>query len=155
MICFCRIDDRLIHGQVVTTWVHKYRIEQIIVVNDKVAGDAIQKNILNMAAPQGIKVHVFGVKQFAEIAAANPIKRRTMLLFTTSIDASELVKGGVEITELNIGGMRFQEGRERISRALSVTPEERSAFKEMLDQGMKITIQMVPNDEKIDLKGVI
>jgi len=36
MICFCRIDDRFIHGQVVTTWVNKYQIEQIIVVNDKV-----------------------------------------------------------------------------------------------------------------------
>ena len=48
MICFCRIDDRLIHGQVVTTWVNVKKIEQIIVVNDKVAGDKIQKNILNM-----------------------------------------------------------------------------------------------------------
>jgi PTS system mannose-specific IIB component len=155
MICFCRIDDRLIHGQVVTTWVNKYQIEQIIVVNDKVAGDAIQKNILNMAAPQGIKVHAFGVKQFAGIYQKNPIKRRTMLLFTTSTDVNELVKAGVPIEELNIGGMRFQEGREQISRALSVTPEERAAFVELLDAGMKITIQMVPNDEKVDLKGVI
>lgn len=155
MICFCRIDDRLIHGQVVTTWVNKYQIEQIIVVNDKVAGDAIQKNILNMAAPQGIKVHAFGVRQFADIARTNPIKRRTMLLFTTSLDVNELVKAGVAIEELNIGGMRYQEGREQISRALSVTPEERAAFREMLDGGMKITIQMVPNDEKVDLKEVI
>lgn len=155
MICFCRIDDRLIHGQVVTTWVNKYQVEQIIVVNDKVAGDAIQKNILNMAAPQGIKVHAFGVKQFAGIYHSNPIKRRTMLLFTTSTDVNELVKAGVVIDELNIGGMRFQEGRERISRALSVTPEERAAFQEMLATGMKITVQMVPNDDKVDLKGVI
>jgi len=155
MICFCRIDDRFIHGQVVTTWVNKYQIEQIIVVNDKVAGDGIQKNILNMAAPQGIKVHAFGVKQFAEIARTNPIKRRTMLLFATSTDVNELVKAGVAISELNIGGMRYQEGREQISRALSVTPEERAAFQEMLDAGMKITVQMVPNDDKVDLKEVI
>lgn len=64
MIVFCRIDDRLIHGQVVTTWVNVKNIESIIVVNDKVAGDKIQKNILAMAAPAGIKVHAFGVKQF-------------------------------------------------------------------------------------------
>lgn len=155
MICFCRIDDRLIHGQVVTTWVNNYQIEQIIVVNDKVAGDSIQKNILNMAAPQGINVRAFGVKQFADIAAKNPIKRRTMLLFTNSMDVRDLVAMGVSIDALNIGGMRFQEGRERLSRALSVTPEERQAFKELLDKGMKITIQMVPNDEAVDLKEVI
>ena len=108
-----------------------------------------------MAAPQGIKVHAFGVKQFAEIARTNPIKRRTMLLFATSTDVNELVKAGVAISELNIGGMRYQEGREQISRALSVTPEERAAFQEMLDAGMKITVQMVPNDDKVDLKEVI
>lgn len=39
MICFSRIDDRLIHGQVVTTWVNLHRIEQIIVLNDAVAAD--------------------------------------------------------------------------------------------------------------------
>lgn len=42
MICFSRIDDRLIHGQVVTTWVNLHRIEQIIVLNDAVAADPTQ-----------------------------------------------------------------------------------------------------------------
>ncbi|HEM4773354.1 TPA: PTS sugar transporter subunit IIB, partial [Streptococcus suis] len=45
-IVFSRIDDRLIHGQVVTTWVNMHKIEQIIVLNDKVAGDKTQKSIL-------------------------------------------------------------------------------------------------------------
>ena len=48
---FVRIDDRLIHGQVATTWVKKYDIEQIIIVNDKVAGDKIQQSVLKMSAP--------------------------------------------------------------------------------------------------------
>lgn len=154
MIVFCRIDDRLIHGQVVTTWVNVKNIESIIVVNDKVAGDKIQKNILAMAAPAGIKVHAFGVKQFADITKKQPIKKRTMLLFTNSIDVLELVNYGVEIPGLNIGGMRYQEGRKQLTKALSVTPEE-AAFKELLEKGIDVTIQMVPNDEKKDIKEVI
>jgi PTS system mannose-specific IIB component len=51
--------------------------------------------------------------------------------------------------------MRFQEGRERLTKAVSVTPAEREAFKKLLEKNVKITIQMVPNDEKIDLKEVI
>lgn len=43
MICFSRIDDRLIHGQVVTTWVNMHKIEQIVVLNDKIGNDATQK----------------------------------------------------------------------------------------------------------------
>lgn len=155
MIVFCRIDDRLIHGQVATTWVNVKNIESIIVVNDKVANDKIQKNILAMAAPNGIKVHAFGVEQFAEITKKQPINKRTMLLFTNNIDVLRLVNLGVEIKELNIGGMRFQEGREQLTKALSVTPEEKAAFKELLDKGLEITIQMVPNDEAKNIKEVI
>lgn len=155
MICFSRIDDRLIHGQVVTTWVNMHRIEQIIVLNDKIANDSTQKNILKMAAPSGIKVQAFPIKKFGEIIKTNKITRRTMLLFTTSEDVLEAVENGVPIDELNIGGMRYREGREKLSRALSVTPEEREAFKKLLDKDVNITVQMVPNDEKVDLKGMI
>lgn len=155
MISFCRIDDRLIHGQVVTTWVNVKKIEQIIVISDAVANDRIQKNILTMAAPQGVAVHAFGVEQFANIEKTTPIKKNTMLLFTTSTDVLRLVKLGVKIPQLNIGGMRFEEGRKRLTKALSVTPEEELAFKELLDMGTDITIQMVPNDEEKKLKEVI
>lgn len=155
MICFSRIDDRLIHGQVVTTWVNTHKIEQIIILNDKIAADKTQKNILAMAAPQGIKVKAFGIDKFAEVIKNTPITRRTMLLFTTSTDVLRAVEAGVPITELNIGGMRYQEGRDRLTKALSVSPEERSALKTLLGQGMEITVQMVPKDEKINLREVI
>ena len=155
MICFCRIDDRLIHGQVVTTWVNIKKIEQIIVVNDKVAEDKIQKNILNMAAPQGVKVHTFGVEKFADVYKTTPIKKRTMLLFTNSIDVDRVVELGVDIKELNIGGMRSQEGRKQLTKALSVTPEEEKAFHSLMDKGVDITIQMVPNDEAKNMREVM
>ncbi len=155
MICFSRIDDRLIHGQVVTTWVNVHKIEQIIVLNDEVANDKIQKNILNMAAPQGIKVRVFSIEQFGKIIKNTEIKRRTMLLFTNSIDVLRAVDNGVPIESLNIGGMRYQEGRERLTKALSVTPEEKEAFVSLLDKGMDITVQMVPNDGKVKLEEVL
>lgn len=154
-IVFSRIDDRLIHGQVVTTWVNMYKIEQIIVLNDKVANDETQKSILTMAAPQGINVRAFGVVKFGEIIKKNTITRRTMLLFTNSEDVLRAVEAGVPIEELNVGGMRFQEGREKLTKSVSVTQSEREAFKKLLEKGTDITIQMVPNDEKISLKEVI
>lgn len=155
MICFSRIDDRLIHGQVVTTWVNLFKVEQIVVLNDKLATDQTQKNILAMAAPQGIKVVVLTIEKFAEIYRTKGLSRRTMLLFTSSIDVLSTVNAGVPINELNVGGMRFQEGRTQLTKALSVTNEERSAFQQLLDKGVTVTIQMVPNDEKVNLTEVI
>ena len=131
------------------------KIEQIIVVNDKVAEDKIQKNILNMAAPQGVKVHTFGVEKFADVYKTTPIKKRTMLLFTNSIDVDRVVELGVDIKELNIGGMRYQEGRKQLTKALSVTPEEEKAFHSLMDKGVDITIQMVPNDEAKNMREVM
>jgi len=78
-----------------------------------------------------------------------------MLLFTNSIDVAKLVELGVAIEELNIGGMRFQEGRKQLTKALSVTPEEEAAFRNLMEKGTKITIQMVPNDEAKDIKEVL
>lgn len=76
-----------------------------------------------MSAPPELKVLVFGVQQFIDIIKKTPIKKRTMLLFTNSIDVNKLIKGGLEIEKLNVVGMRMQEGRYQLSRAVSVTPE--------------------------------
>lgn len=155
MIVFTRIDDRLIHGQVVTTWVNNHKIEQIIIVNDEVANDKIQMNILAMAAPAGIKVRAFGIEKFASIIKRQKIKRRTMLLFTTSIDVLKAFKLGIPISSLNVGGMRLKNDRSQITKSVSVNDSEKEAFKELLNNDIEITIQMVPNDNKIELEEVL
>lgn len=150
-----RIDDRLIHGQVITTWVKNYDIEQVLVINDKVAADKVQQSVLTMSAPPGLKVLVFGVQQFIEILKKTPIKKRTMLLFTNSIDVNALVDGGLEIATLNVGGMRMQDGRRQLSRAVSVTPEEEQAFKNIIAKNVSVEVQMVPKDPVVELKTLL
>ncbi|MCO6550350.1 MAG: PTS sugar transporter subunit IIB [Gilliamella sp.] len=150
-----RIDDRLIHGQVITTWVKNYNIEQVLIINDKVAMDKVQQSVLTMSAPPELKVLVFGVQQFIDIIKKTPIKKRTMLLFTNSIDVNKLIEGGLEIEKLNVGGMRMQEGRHQLSRAVSVTHEEKQAFKHIIEKNVKVEIQMVPKDPIIELEPLL
>ena len=150
-----RIDDRLIHGQVITTWVKNYDIEQVLVINDKVAEDKVQQSVLTMSAPPGLKVLVFGVQQFIEILKKTPIKKRTMLLFTNSIDVNALVEGGLSLEKVNVGGMRMQDGRHQLSRAVSVTPEEEQAFKNLIAKNIPVEVQMVPKDPIVDLQSLL
>ena len=150
-----RIDDRLIHGQVITTWVKNYDIEQVLIINDKVAGDKVQQSVLTMSAPPDLKVLVFGVQQFIEILKKTPIKKRTMLLFTNSIDVNALVEGGLSLEKVNVGGMRMQDGRHQLSRAVSVTPEEEQAFKNLIAKNIPVEVQMVPKDPIVDLKSLL
>lgn len=151
-IVLVRIDDRLIHGQVVTTWVKQHQIEQILILNDEISKDEIQKNVFNVMAPDNVKVQTFGVKQFAEIYKKTTIKRRTLLLLTNPIDVYVLLENGVEIHSLNIGGMKFKEDRKRYTRAVSLTKEEKEYLKKLNEKGVDIGIQMVPSDKKLKLK---
>ena len=150
-----RIDDRLIHGQIATTWINDYNIEQVLIVDDNVVQDKMQQSVISMTAPANVKVKVFGVDSFIGIYKKNPIKRRTMIVLTNSIDASRLLAGGVQIDYLNVGGMRYLEGRTKIARAVSVTPEEREAFKKIIEMGIDVRIQMIPRDEIVEMKNVI
>lgn len=154
-INLARIDDRLIHGQVITTWVKNHDIEQILIINDKVAGDSVQQSVISMSAPPELKVQVFGVQKFIEVLKKAEIKRRTMLLFTNSVDVNTLVEGGLKIDKLNVGGMRMQEGRKSLSRAVAVTPEEEQAFRSLLANNIAVEIQMVPKDPIVELKTLI
>ena len=78
-----------------------------------------------------------------------------MIVLTNSIDAYRLLAGGVQIDYLNVGGMRFLDGRTKIARAVSVTPEEREAFKKIIEKGIDVRIQMIPRDEIVETKNVI
>jgi PTS system mannose-specific IIB component len=150
-----RIDDRLIHGQVVTTWVKDFEIEQVLIINDKAAADKTQQAVLTMTAPPGVKVLIFGISQFIDILKSTSIKKRTMLILATSIDVLALVENEVEITKINVGGMRMAEGRRSLSRAVSVTPEEEMAFRKLIEHNLLIEIQMVPRDPVVLLSAIL
>ncbi|MGP5431856.1 PTS system mannose/fructose/N-acetylgalactosamine-transporter subunit IIB [Enterococcus malodoratus] len=150
-----RIDDRLIHGQVATTWTRNYDIEQILIIDNKTKNDPLQASVANFAVPPGVKVIIFGVAQFAEVMKKTEIKKRTMLLFTTPVDILQLVNEGLKISEVNAGGMRFRDGRKRLSKAISVTEEEDQAFSELMDKNIHINVQMVPKDPRVDYKTLI
>ncbi|SET78355.1 PTS system, mannose-specific IIB component [Enterococcus malodoratus] len=150
-----RIDDRLIHGQVATTWTRNYDIEQILIIDNKTKNDPVQASVANFAVPPGVKVIIFGVAQFAEVMKKTEIKKRTMLLFTTPVDILQLVNEGLKISEVNAGGMRFRDGRKRLSKAISVTEEEDQAFSGLMDKNIHINVQMVPKDPRVDYKTLI
>jgi len=152
---FCRIDDRLIHGQVVTTWVNVHKIDQIIILSEAVANDEIQKSVLKMSAPTNITLHVFSPKKFMEIIEKNPIKKKTMLLFNSVYDVEEIIQNGFPMEKLNIGGMRSNPERQKITKAVSLTSDEKEVFKRIMNQNVDVEIQMVPNEQVVLLKEVI
>ena len=78
-----------------------------------------------------------------------------MLIFTTSTDVLKLVENGLDIKEINVGGMRYNENRTRLSKAVSVTPEEEEAFRKLIDKEIKVFIQMIPKSDESLMKNLL
>lgn len=149
-IKWIRIDDRLIHGQVATSWLSHVKAEQIICISDSAVNNPIQTQVLKMAAPSYI-VHVFGVDKFIRIYEKNPIKKSTFLLMGSFSDALKLLEGGVPIEHLNFGGMRTSEGRTvQYDHLICMTPQEEEDLKKLNKLGVKVEFQVAPYDTPVD-----
>lgn len=149
------IDDRLIHGQVATTWIKDFGVESVIIVDNKTAEDPIQKKIAGLAVP-GIKVNIFSVNKFLEVIKKTEIKRPTMLLFANPIELLAVKKGGLDFDYVNISGMRFNPTRKRLLKNVSVTPEEEKALRELIyEENVKVFTQTTTRDEKTNLSDLL
>ena len=141
------IDDRLIHGQIATTWIPDFGIGSAIIVSDVVAADPIQKSVAGLAVPQ-IKVTVFSTDKFIEVLKKTELKKATMVLFTNPIDALKLYRNGLTFNYLNVSGMRFDGSRVRLHKNMSVTEDEKKAFEELINSGVACWMQTTTRDSK-------
>ncbi|MGM0111307.1 PTS system mannose/fructose/N-acetylgalactosamine-transporter subunit IIB [Enterococcus sp. DIV0187] len=146
-----RIDDRFIHGQVLTKWVKLRPVERIIVVSDAVANDEMRKTLVLSVAPSNIKASAVSVEKMARAYKSPKYKdAKAMLLFENPEDILRLVKLGVDLKEVNVGGMRFETDRKQITKAVSVREADVEAFKELSDLGVKLELRQLPGDQSVD-----
>lgn len=151
-----RIDDRLIHGQVVENWMKFLKINHVIVVNDFVANDRMQKNLFSMAVPDHAKISILTITQAKEAILNGQFEGdKAMLLLVSPQDVLNLINKGVRIKEVNVGGMHYSPDKKQILKAISVSKEDIQAFQELDKLGVHLEARMVPDDEKIDIMEII
>lgn len=156
IINLARIDDRLIHGQVTTVWTKEAKAERIIICDDEVAKDDIRKTLLKQAAPPGIKVNVVDVDKAIRVYNNPKYEKVTVfLLFTNPTAVLRMVKGGVDIKNINIGGMAYRQGKQQITKAVSVDAEDVAAFRELHELGVELDYRVVKSDPKTNFIDII
>ncbi|CAM3653467.1 PTS sugar transporter subunit IIB [Erysipelothrix urinaevulpis] len=146
-----RIDDRLIHGQVASSWLRHVGADQVICVDDVAASNPVQQQVLKMAAPD-LKVHIFSVDEFINILQNHPIKRSTFLILTNTVDVLRLLEAGLDLETINFGGMRSKEGRIAYDHDLSFTDEELKALDAILAKGVDVTYQIAAYNDAVPIK---
>lgn len=151
-----RIDDRLIHGQVAIGWVKATSPSHLVVANDAVADDPLQRSLMEMAAPPSLQVHLCRVAELPAVLASPDLQeQRLLVLFATPRDALRAVEAGLAVKEINVGGMRFQTGKRQVLKAVSIDQQDAECFRKLLARNVRVTVQMVPTDEPLDIAAYL
>lgn len=155
MIVLSRIDDRLIHGQVVEGWVNFLKATWIMVADDNVASNVLQRTIMGISVPLGLKVTIGRVDDICkQLRAPSFDAERVILLFSNPADVLRALKAGLECTVLNIGGMHYVPGKRKLMDVLAVDEADLDALKEISAKGIQVEIQTVPTQRPLLLDNV-
>ena len=148
-----RIDDRFIHGLVAVGWVMAIRCTQIVVANDKVAVNEMQKKLMKLATPEGIESFILSIKDTAGLIKQGKFESQTtMLLISNPDDVLRLVQEGVTIKNLNVGVMKFTPDRKQIFPSISMNEKEIEIFRQLSTQyEIEIEVRTHPDASKVNL----
>lgn len=144
-----RIDGRLIHGQVANLWTTKLGINRIMVVDDGVTTNAIEKSGLKLATPAGVKLSILSIEKAATNILAGKYDSQRLLIIAKKPDRLlKLVELGVPIKKINVGNMSQSDDSKSITRSINVIEEDIENFKKLDENGVELVSQMVPNDRE-------
>jgi len=155
-IVLARIDNRLIHGQVLESWVPTLRANCIIVANDEVADAVMQKILMQAAVPRGIRVIVDKVDAVAQLFHTDElVGSRVLLLFSTASDARKAIESGIPLKKLNLGNMHAGSGKLQCSCTIFLDPDDVTDLQKIEGYGVRITSQCVPSERSIEWKKML
>ncbi|EAT16716.1 PTS sugar transporter subunit IIB [Desulfuromonas acetoxidans] len=146
-IVLARVDNRLIHGQVLEAWVPHVQADCLIVVDDVVAQDPFRKQLMVAVVPGELDVEVCSHAEVDQLCSAHLLdSRNVIVLFSTPQDALQAYREGIHFTRLNLGNMHAQEGKRCLSRTLFVGPEDQDDLNALCQLGVMISAQCIPTD---------
>ncbi|OCA83149.1 PTS mannose transporter subunit EIIAB [Bacillus sp. FJAT-27225] len=152
-----RIDSRLLHGQVATSWTRSTNPTRIIVVSDTVAKDELRKKLIQQAAPPGVKGHVVPINKMVELANDDQHfgGQRALLLFENPQDVLKAVEGGVPIETINVGSMAHSPGKVQPNKTLAFSQDDIDTFAKLKKLGLKFDVRKVPGDSKENMDEIL
>ncbi|HAT1644563.1 TPA: PTS sugar transporter subunit IIB [Raoultella planticola] len=150
MISLIRIDDRLIHGQVAVVWTKHLGVNRILVANDQIVNNEVQKMSLRMAAPDTAKCGIMAVKDAGDVLNdPRAESMKIMVIVNNAADARRLVEQVPAIKTLNVANYgRITENlaaKTRLSDTVYVTPEDAADFRAIAGRGINVEYQVLPS----------
>jgi PTS system mannose-specific IIB component/fructoselysine and glucoselysine-specific PTS system IIB component len=156
-IVLLRVDERLIHGQVVVGWGNTLHPGRIAVVDDELAASVWEQELYSLGLPAEVRA------EFHTVDAARALldtwradELRTVVLTRTVQTMQRLAAGGaLRGDEVNIGGLHYAPGRTEVLPYVFLSDDERSAMRALADVGVDVTACDVPGARRVDLSHLL
>lgn len=152
-----RIDERLIHGQVVVGWGAVLHPELIVVVDDELAVSSWEQELYTLGVPSEMEAAFYSVEAARqEVAGWREGKRRIIVLTRDPGTMRRLAAGGLlRGAEVNLGGLHFGPGRRAILPYLFLDPGEEEELRRLEAEGVTISAQDLPGSRRILLPELL
>lgn len=151
-----RIDDRLIHGQVVVGWGQPLGIELIVLVDDNVAASGWEQDLYRIGVPPEMEIRFADVASAIRDHASYADDRRASIVVTGDIGTMHrLVEGTGAISEVNVGGIHHRTGRVQKMRYVFLTADEETQLRRLMSSGATVSAQDVPTARPVPMEDVL
>jgi PTS system mannose-specific IIB component/fructoselysine and glucoselysine-specific PTS system IIB component len=151
-----RIDDRLIHGQVVVGWGQPLNIRLIVLVDDDVACCDWEQDLYRMGVPPEMELRFVDVATAVRDHASYVTDPRPSIVLTGNVGTMRaLLKGVGTVDHVNVGGLHHRPGRQPKLRYVFLSPEEESELRELIADGVKVSAQDVPGARQVPLQEIL
>ena len=156
-IVLLRVDERLIHGQVVVGWGEHTHMEQIAVVDDEISASPWEQELYTLGVPPNVNA-VFATVEEAKLALPRwrdePLRVTVLLRDCQSLERLA-ADGTLKGLEVNLGGIHSAPGRERVLPYLFLSEAERSSLQRIADAGVTVTARDLPASKPVPLSNLI
>ena len=155
-VVLCRVDDRLIHGQVVVGWGQALKLQRIVLADDEVARSDWEQDLYRMAVPADLEVVFLTVAAAAQrLAEWSHDGRRTAVLVGSIEAAGQLFHADPLVAHrINLGGIHHRPGRTERLPYVYLTDEERRQLGQLAGEGAQITGQDLPTTAPVPLEAL-
>ena len=151
-----RIDDRLVHGQVVVGWGQPLELSFVVLVDDEVAASAWEQDLYRMGVPPEMRIHFETVAgALARLPDYQQMPEPGLLLTGDTATMRRLVDGGAAIPRVNIGGVHHRAERQPRLRYVFLSPNEEADLNAIAARGVVVTAQDLPSASLVPLADVL
>lgn len=149
MIKLLRVDHRLLHGQVVISWVSHLRPNCILIANDALVNDGMRKTAMRLSRPSDVKLVIKSVDDSIAALTSGKANRYDLMVIVSNVtDAARLALAVEQIDAIDLGATKPRDLTRPFSKAVSLTNEETALLAKAQEQGVDVYIQALPADRK-------